>query len=92
MVPISGSLDTEFPLYVWQTGSGTQSNMNVNEESRLPSSVATASSEWHHMDACPALLLRRTTASQICSSRSSVRCQAAPGAMPFFRLESRKTL
>jgi len=28
---ISGSLDTEFPLYVWQTGSGTQSNMNVNE-------------------------------------------------------------
>jgi fumarate hydratase class II len=21
----------EFPLYVWQTGSGTQSNMNVNE-------------------------------------------------------------
>ena len=28
---ITGSLDTEFPLYVWQTGSGTQSNMNVNE-------------------------------------------------------------
>ena len=28
---IAGSLDTEFPLYVWQTGSGTQSNMNVNE-------------------------------------------------------------
>ena len=27
----SGSLDSEFPLYVWQTGSGTQSNMNVNE-------------------------------------------------------------
>jgi fumarate hydratase class II len=27
----SGSLDEEFPLYVWQTGSGTQSNMNVNE-------------------------------------------------------------
>jgi fumarate hydratase, class II len=24
-------LDSEFPLYVWQTGSGTQSNMNVNE-------------------------------------------------------------
>jgi fumarate hydratase class II len=24
-------LDNEFPLYVWQTGSGTQSNMNVNE-------------------------------------------------------------
>jgi fumarate hydratase class II len=28
---ISGALDTDFPLYVWQTGSGTQSNMNVNE-------------------------------------------------------------
>src|SRR6516164_6620460 len=28
---IDGKLDTEFPLYVWQTGSGTQSNMNVNE-------------------------------------------------------------
>ena len=28
---ISGSLDSEFPLYVWQTGSGTQTNMNVNE-------------------------------------------------------------
>ena len=27
----SGVLDEEFPLYVWQTGSGTQSNMNVNE-------------------------------------------------------------
>jgi fumarate hydratase, class II len=28
---ISKKLDSEFPLYVWQTGSGTQSNMNVNE-------------------------------------------------------------
>ena len=28
---ISGALDADFPLYVWQTGSGTQSNMNVNE-------------------------------------------------------------
>ena len=28
---ISGALDSEFPLYVWQTGSGTQSNMNLNE-------------------------------------------------------------
>jgi fumarate hydratase class II len=27
----SGKLDSEFPLYVWQTGSGTHSNMNVNE-------------------------------------------------------------
>ncbi len=28
---ISGSLDDEFPLVVWQTGSGTQTNMNANE-------------------------------------------------------------
>jgi fumarate hydratase class II len=28
---INGKLDDEFPLYVWQTGSGTQTNMNVNE-------------------------------------------------------------
>ncbi|MCL4312531.1 MAG: class II fumarate hydratase [Actinobacteria bacterium] len=27
----SGQLDDEFPLFVWQTGSGTQTNMNVNE-------------------------------------------------------------
>jgi fumarate hydratase class II len=28
---IAGQLDDEFPLVVWQTGSGTQSNMNANE-------------------------------------------------------------
>ena len=28
---IAGTLDEHFPLVVWQTGSGTQSNMNVNE-------------------------------------------------------------
>jgi fumarate hydratase, class II len=28
---IAGSLDDEFPLHVWQTGSGTATNMNVNE-------------------------------------------------------------
>ncbi len=28
---ISGKLDGNFPLHVWMTGSGTQSNMNVNE-------------------------------------------------------------
>ncbi len=27
----SGKLDDQFPLVIWQTGSGTQSNMNVNE-------------------------------------------------------------
>ncbi|WP_294321519.1 class II fumarate hydratase [uncultured Sphingomonas sp.] len=28
---IAGTLDDQFPLVIWQTGSGTQSNMNVNE-------------------------------------------------------------
>ena len=28
---LEGKLSTEFPLVIWQTGSGTQSNMNVNE-------------------------------------------------------------
>src|SRR5688572_8021265 len=28
---LEGKLDDQFPLVVWQTGSGTQSNMNVNE-------------------------------------------------------------
>jgi fumarate hydratase class II len=28
---VAGTLDEQFPLVIWQTGSGTQSNMNVNE-------------------------------------------------------------
>ena len=28
---LDGKLDDNFPLVIWQTGSGTQSNMNVNE-------------------------------------------------------------
>ncbi len=28
---VEGKMDSEFPLVVWQTGSGTQTNMNVNE-------------------------------------------------------------
>ena len=28
---LAGKLDDQFPLVVWQTGSGTQTNMNVNE-------------------------------------------------------------
>src|SRR5258708_13125639 len=29
---VAGKHDDEFPLVVWQTGSGTQTNMNMNEE------------------------------------------------------------
>ncbi len=28
---VKGGYDDQFPLVIWQTGSGTQSNMNVNE-------------------------------------------------------------
>ncbi|NEU30759.1 class II fumarate hydratase [bacterium LRH843] len=37
---LSGELDSHFPLAVWQTGSGTQSNMNMNEV------LAHVASEW----------------------------------------------
>ena len=37
---LQGTLDEHFPLVVWQTGSGTQSNMNVNEV------VANKGNEW----------------------------------------------
>ncbi|HAM79930.1 class II fumarate hydratase [Ornithinibacillus bavariensis] len=37
---INGNLDAHFPLVVWQTGSGTQSNMNVNEV------IAHVGNEW----------------------------------------------
>lgn len=37
---ISGKLyDDHFPLVIWQTGSGTQSNMNVNEVRLLLTSI-----------------------------------------------------
>ena len=28
---LAGQWDDQFPLHIWQTGSGTQTNMNVNE-------------------------------------------------------------
>ena len=31
MAVIDGKLESQFPLVIWQTGSGTQSNMNINE-------------------------------------------------------------
>jgi fumarate hydratase class II len=33
---IDGKLDDQFPLVIWQTGSGTQTNMNVNEVPAAP--------------------------------------------------------
>jgi len=40
----AGKLDNEFPLVIWQTGSGTQSNMNVNEVIAYRAHVASGGS------------------------------------------------
>lgn len=34
-----GKLNDHFPLVIWQTGSGTQSNMNANEVSHMNSFI-----------------------------------------------------
>ena len=48
---ISGKLDDEFPLAVWQTGSGTQTNMNINEVvARRGSEMADISNLLHPND------------------------------------------
>ena len=48
---IRGRLDDEFPLVVWQTGSGTQTNMNVNEViARRGSEMADAEGLLHPND------------------------------------------
>ncbi|CAI7994550.1 Fumarate hydratase, mitochondrial [Geodia barretti] len=54
---ISGALDDHFPLVVWQTGSGTQSNMNANESSNdtFPTAMHIAAVEQCHHLLLPAL-------------------------------------
>ena len=44
-----GKLDDHFPLVVWQTGSGTQSNMNVNEVISNRSARALKTSPSSHL-------------------------------------------
>jgi len=41
---IDGKLDDHFPLRIWQTGSGTQSNMNANEVNSSSSGSSSSSS------------------------------------------------
>ena len=43
---LTGNLDGEFPLVIWQTGSGTQSNMNVNEVVAYRARNATKGTAW----------------------------------------------
>src|SRR5262249_56237028 len=46
---IDGKLDDHFPLSVWQTGSGTQTNMNVNEViANRPTELARANLRTQH--------------------------------------------
>jgi fumarate hydratase class II len=59
---IAGKLDDQFPLRIWQTGSGTQTNMNVNEvtPSRWPAA------KWGRRSRC----IRTTTST--CRSRRTI--------------------
>ena len=47
---LSGELDGNFPLVVWQTGSGTQTNMNVNEVLARCGNLAAGKSLLHPND------------------------------------------
>ena len=47
---MSGSLDAHFPLPIWQSGSGTQSNMNVNEVIAARANEALGVREVHPKD------------------------------------------
>ena len=43
-----GKLLEHFPLVIWQTGSGTQSNMNANEVCGLPASMHPVAAQHCH--------------------------------------------
>jgi fumarate hydratase class II len=43
---LAGKLDDQFPLVIWQTGSGTQSNMNVNEVVAHRAHVLAGKKNW----------------------------------------------
>ena len=45
---LEGKLDDQFPLVIWQTGSGTQSNMNVNEVIANRAQVLAGKRPFHH--------------------------------------------
>src|SRR5271168_1717194 len=65
---ISGKLDEHFPLVVWQTGSGTQSNMNANDVNKsqssndvFPTVMHVAAAVQIHADLLPAIAQLATT-------------------------------
>ena len=79
---IAGKLDDQFPLVVWQTGSGTQTNMNVNEVHREPrdrdgSAASAAKKRGPSERPRQPRRSRRTTSSRPrCTSRRPRRCAA----------------
>ena len=46
---MNGKLDGQFPLVVWQTGSGTQSNMNMNEVLANPRQPKSPVQAWRRI-------------------------------------------
>ena len=61
---ISGKLNDQFPLHVWQTGSGTQTNMNVNEviatrANEMATGKITGKSPIHPNDHEPIAIVKR---------------------------------
>ena len=80
---IAGKLDGEFPLVVWQTGSGTQTNMNVNEvianrANELAGGTRGAQAAGAPQRSRQPVADRRTTRSRRrCTSRRSARVAAA---------------
>lgn len=54
---LEGKLDDQFPLVVWQTGSGTQSNMNVNEVVAYRAHVITGGSLMDEKRCCIQMMM-----------------------------------
>ncbi|VDY64831.1 Fumarate hydratase class II [Shimwellia blattae] len=66
---LAGQHDAEFPLAIWQTGSGTQTNMNMNEVlANRASELLGASGAWPD-GYTPMMTLTRARALTMCSPR-----------------------
>ena len=82
---IAGNHDSEFPLVVFQTGSGTQSNMNANEViARRAGQIAGGARNFTRTTTSTAASRRTTRSRRSCTSPPSWRSRgdAAAGARP----------
>ena len=64
---LDGSLDGNFPLAVWQTGSGTQTNMNVNEVIAHRANELLGETLVHRMTTSTARRARTTRFRRLCT-------------------------